>query len=517
MIKAAAGGGGKGMRVALDPADLKDGLIRAQSEARASFGDDRVFLEKFISEPRHIEIQVLGDQHGTILYLGERECSIQRRHQKVIEEAPSPFLDARTRRAMGEQAVALAKAVGYHSAGTVEFIVDGERNFYFLEMNTRLQVEHPVTELVTGLDLVEQMIKIAAGEKLSLRQADVRLDGWALEARLYAEDPARGFLPSIGRLTRYLEPEGDDVRIDTGVGEGSEVTMFYDPMLAKVCAYGPDRPSAIARLAEALDGFYLRGVNHNLAFLSALLHHRRFQAGDLSTDFIASEFGERFEGIEPTPGLRSALAAIAVALRLIEEERAAMISGRLPGWRPAIARDWIVRLGHEDVAVSAERQPSADGERFNVEVALAGGAPGATARVELAIDWRPGAPLARARLDGRNAVVQVEPCIEGYRLAHGGVELVALVRSHEAAEYAARMPAKLPPDLSRFLISPMPGLIISIAVASGEEVKAGQELAVLEAMKMENVLRAERDGKVAAVEVKPGATVAADQVLITFM
>ncbi len=516
MIKAAAGGGGKGMRVALDPGDLKEGLTRAQSEARSSFGDDRVFLEKFISEPRHIEIQVLGDQHGTILYLGERECSIQRRHQKVIEEAPSPFLDATTRRAMGEQAVALARAVGYFSAGTVEFIVDGARNFYFLEMNTRLQVEHPVTELITGLDLVEQMIKVAAGERLGLTQADVRLDGWAVEARLYAEDPSRGFLPSIGRLKRYALPTGDGVRIDSGVVEGSEVTMFYDPMLAKACAHGPDRATAIARLADALDAFYVRGVNHNLAFLSALLHHRRFQAGDLSTDFIAAEFGERFEGLAPTPGLRNALAAIAVALRLIEDERAAAISGRLPGWQPVLARDWVVRLGDEDVAVSAQRQPADSGHRFSVEVAAASGQGSAAGQVELALDWRPGEPLARALLDGKSAIVQVEACTEGYRLVHAGVELQALVRSLKAAEFAARMPVKVPPDLSRFLLSPMPGLIVSVAVAAGEEVKAGQELAVLEAMKMENVLRAERDGTVAGIEVTAGTTVAADQVLMTF-
>jgi propionyl-CoA carboxylase alpha chain len=504
MIKAAAGGGGKGMRIALDAGDVKEGLERARSEARSSFGDDRVFLEKFIQEPRHIEIQLLGDQHGNMVYLGERECSIQRRHQKVIEEAPSPFLDAETRSAMGEQAVALARAVGYYSAGTVEFIVDTEKNFYFLEMNTRLQVEHPVTELITGLDLVEQMIRVAAGERLELRQEDVRLDGWAMEARVYAEDPARGFLPSIGRLKRYVEPEGEGIRVDSGVVEGSEVTMFYDPMLAKLCAFGPDRESAIRRLSDALDGFLVRGPNHNLAFLGALLHHERFRAGDLSTGFIAAEFGDRFEDAPLTRGVRTGLAALAATLSLEAARRAARTSGQLPGWKPKVPADWVVRLGADEVPVRV----LTEGDHFAVEVE--------GKSVDIALDWAPGRPLAKASIGGRTVTVQVDPLLEGYRLTHGGVEVEALVRTRQAAEFAARMPKKEPPDLSRFLMSPMPGLIVSIAVGPGDDVKAGQELAVLEAMKMENVLRAEQDGVVGEVKVEPGATVAADQVLIAF-
>lgn len=504
MIKAAAGGGGKGMRIAFGEGDIKEGLERSQSEARSSFGDDRVFIEKYIQEPRHIEIQVLGDQHGNVIYLGERECSIQRRHQKVIEEAPSPFLDETTRRAMGEQSVALAKAVDYHSAGTVEFIVDKDKNFYFLEMNTRLQVEHPVTELITGQDLVEQMIKIAAGEALTLGQNDVTLTGWAMEARVYAEDPSRGFLPSIGRLQRYIEPEGEGIRVDSGVIEGSEVTMFYDPMLAKLCAYGEDRATAIDKLSTALDGFYVRGPRHNMAFLSALLHHKRFREGNLSTDFIAAEFGERFEGIPLSAGVKSGLAAFAATLSLTEAERAAKISGQLSSRKPDVPVDWVVSLGDEDVAV----QVVSEQQGFHVEID--------GARVDLSLDWQPGQPLAMARINGRDLVVQVDPMIEGYLLTHGGVEVAALVRMKQAAEFAARMPKKEKPDLSKWLMSPMPGLIVSIAVTPGDEVKAGQELAVLEAMKMENVLRAEQDGVVEDVNVEAGATVAADEVLIAF-
>ncbi len=504
MIKAAAGGGGKGMRVALDERDLAEGLERARSEAHSSFGDDRVFLEKFVTEPRHIEIQVLADRHGNVVHLGERECSLQRRHQKVIEEAPSPLVDATLREAMGEQAKALASAVGYFSAGTVEFVVDAERNFYFLEMNTRLQVEHPVTELVTGLDLVEQMIRIAAGEHMDLVQDDVQMRGWAIEARVYAEDPARGFLPSTGRLRRYTEPQGEHIRVDSGVVEGSEVSMFYDPMIAKVCAWGEDRAQAIERLGDALDAFYIRGPGHNVTFLNALLHHRRFRAGALSTDFIAAEFGERFTGVVPSGAVRTGMAAVALGLRLRQIERETAISGQLPSWRPRIPREWVVELGAENVDVAV----SASEDELTMEVD--------GKEIKLALDWTPGRPLARARFGGRQVIVQVEPCPEGFRLSHGGTELRALVRTREAAEFAARIPAKAPPDISRYLLSPMPGLIVSIAVEPGQPVKAGQELAVLEAMKMENVLRAERDAIVEEVRVQPGATVAADEVLMAF-
>ena len=504
MVKASAGGGGKGMRIAHDDRELLDGLDRARSEARSSFGDDRVFIEKYVVEPRHIEIQVLGDQQGNTLYLGERECSIQRRHQKVIEEAPSPFLDEATRRAMGEQAVALARAVGYYSAGTVEFIVDRDRNFYFLEMNTRLQVEHPVTELVTGLDLVELMIKVAAGEPLPFAQQDVRLDGWALEARVYAEDPRRGFLPSIGRLVRYREPAGEGIRVDSGIVEGGEVSMYYDPMIAKLCAFGPDRATATARLARALDGYLVRGVGHNIPFLSAVLANPRFAAGRLSTNFIAEEYGERFQGRELDEATRRDLAAVVVAMRVRETARAAEIGGRMRTWRYRPVTEWSVKLGDEILDVDVDFH--GDGLACTV----------AGRKLHVAVEWQPGHKLARATIDGRFLVVQVDPLLEGYLLSHGGAELKALLRTRRAAEYAARMPPKVPPDTSRLVKSPMPGLIVSVAVASGQDVKLGQELLILEAMKMENVLRAERDGTVAEVKISPRDTVAADQVLLTF-
>jgi propionyl-CoA carboxylase alpha chain len=505
MVKASAGGGGKGMRIAQDDRELLDGLERSRSEARASFGDDRVFIEKYVVEPRHIEIQVLGDRHGNLVHLGERECSIQRRHQKVIEEAPSPFLDEATRRAMGEQAVSLAQAVGYHSAGTVEFIVDRDRNFYFLEMNTRLQVEHPVTELVTGVDLVELMIKVAAGEPLPFTQADVELTGWAIEARVYAEDPRRGFLPAVGRLTRYREPSGEGIRVDSGVVEGGEVSMFYDPMIAKLCAYGPDRPAAIRRLGRALDGYVVRGLGHNIPFLSAVLANPRFIAGRLTTNFIAEEFGDRFQGLAPSDVKLHELAAVAVAMRFRESSRAASISGRMRSWRYRPMTEWSVQIGDAVLPVDVDVHGD-DG----LTVAVAGH------KQHVAVEWSPGRPLARATIDGRFLVVQVDPILEGYLLTHGGAELKVLLRTRQAAEYAARMPTKPPPDTSRLVRSPMPGLIVSVTVAQGQEVKFGQELCVLEAMKMENVLRAERDGVVGEVRIAPRDTVAADQVLLTF-
>jgi propionyl-CoA carboxylase alpha chain len=505
MVKASAGGGGKGMRIAHDDQELLDGLERARSEAQSSFGDDRVFIEKYVVEPRHIEIQLLGDRHGNLVYLGERECSIQRRHQKVIEEAPSPFLDEATRRAMGEQAVALGQAVGYHSAGTVEFIVDRDRNFYFLEMNTRLQVEHPVTELITGLDLVELMIRVAAGEALPLRQSDVRLDGWAIEARVYAEDPRRGFLPSTGRLVRYHQPVGQGVRIDSGIAEGGEVSMFYDPMIAKLCAHAPDRQTATARLSRALDGFLIRGLSHNIPFLTAVLATPRFAEGRLTTNFIAEEFGDRFQGRELDKCQRRDLAAVAVAMRVREAARDAEIDGRMRTWRYRPVTAWSVQLGTELIEADVE---------FH-------GAEGLTVTVfdhklHIALEWQPGQALAKATIDGRFLVAQVDPALEGYVLSHGGAELRVLLRTRKAAEYAARMPLKTPPDTSRLVRSPMPGLIVRVAVSPGDEVKLGQELCVLEAMKMENVLRAERDGIVAEVRMGPKDTVAADQVLVTF-
>jgi propionyl-CoA carboxylase alpha chain len=505
MVKAAAGGGGKGMRIAHDDPSLIEGLERARSEARSSFGDDRVFLEKYVEQPRHIEIQVLGDKHGHVIHLGERECSIQRRHQKVIEEAPSPFLDEATRQAMGAQAVALAEAVGYHSAGTVEFIVDAHRNFYFLEMNTRLQVEHPVTELVTGLDLVEWMIRIADGERLTLRQEDVRLEGWAVEARVYAEDPSRGFLPSTGRLRRYVEPRGEGIRVDAGVAEGLNVSMFYDPMIAKLCAFADDRTTAATRLADALDAYVIRGLSHNIAFLTALVTHPRFLEGRLTTNFIAEEYGDRFQGTELPAEAKEDLAAVALAMRGVEARRAIAGSGKLHGWKPAHVADWLVTLNDEPFSLTLGDSDA------GAPVIVSG-----RGRLRVWLDWKPGRLIASARVDDRSLLVQVDRRREGYLLTHRGAQIEAVIRTRKAAEYAMRMPKKVPPDLSKMLVSPMPGLIVSVAAEVGQEVKAGQELCVLEAMKMENVLRAERDAVVETLEVKPRDTVAADQVLMTF-
>ena len=505
MIKASAGGGGKGMRIARDDGEVREGFRAAASEARSSFADDRVFIEKFIEDPRHIEIQILADRHGNVLYLGERECSLQRRHQKVIEEAPSPFLDDKTRAAMGRQAVALAAAVGYESAGTVEFIVDAKKHFYFLEMNTRLQVEHPVTELVTGLDLVAQMIRIAAGEKLTLKQKDVRTKGWAIEARVYAEDPERGFLPSTGRLVRYREPSaGSSVRIDSGVYEGADISMFYDPMIAKLIGYGGDRQEATAALTDALDALQIRGVAHNTRFLSALLQHPRFAAGRLSTGFIAEEFPDGFHAGAADPAALRLLGAVAAAMHHQHREREAAISGRLHPAEPRDGSEWVVlhNGAKQTVTVAATAGGFAviDGD----------------ASYELVSTWRIGDALYQGTVNGRAVTVQVERRGIGYRLGHGSAQADLLVLSPRAAEFAALMPRKRPPDLSRFLLSPMPGLLASLAVAAGQDVKAGQELCVVEAMKMENLLRAERDGRVAVLHAKPGDSLAVDQPILEF-
>jgi propionyl-CoA carboxylase alpha chain len=505
MIKASAGGGGKGMRLARNDDEVREGFRAASHEAKSSFADERVFIEKFVEDPRHIEIQVLADGHGTCLYLGERECSIQRRHQKVIEEAPSPFLDAKTRAAMGEQAVALAKAVGYRSAGTVEFIVDAKRNFYFLEMNTRLQVEHPVTEMVTGIDLVEQMIRIAAGEKLGLTQKDVILTGWAIEARVYAEDPLRNFLPSIGRLTRYREPiAGRGVRIDSGVYEGAEISVYYDPMIAKLIGYGEDRRRATAAISAALDAYQIRGVSHNIPFLSALLRHPRFVAGRLTTGFIAEEFPDGFQGAKPSEEEHQLLAAVAAVVHHRVQQRDEQISGRLSPPKESGGADYVVVLGLDHLPVTV------------AETAGGHAIIGAGASIELIGDWHPGDTLFRGRADGETVAVQVDRIGIGYRLSHGGVTLDLKVLSPRAAALAKLMPLKQLPDLSRFLLSPMPGLLVSLAVKSGEEVKAGQELAVVEAMKMENLLRAERDGKVGKLHAAPGDSLAVDQAILEF-
>jgi propionyl-CoA carboxylase alpha chain len=487
------------MRIARSDGEARDGFRSAGNEARASFADDRIFIEKYIEEPRHIEIQVLGDAHGNIIHLGERECSIQRRHQKVVEEAPSPFLDEKTRAAMGAQAVALARAVGYRSAGTVEFIVDRKRNFYFLEMNTRLQVEHPVTEMVTGLDLVELMILIAAGEKLPMAQKDIRLHGSAIEARIYAEDPVRNFLPSVGRLVHYRPPTGDGIRVDSGVYEGAEIGIQYDPMIAKLVAYGETRELATARLGAALDAFYIRGLSHNVGFLAAVLAKERFAAGRLSTDFIAEEFPDGYSG-SAAPAVKAQAIAVAAAMRLVIAERET--------WNAASKRplpeEWVVCLGAEQYPVRTVRC------KGTITVAREG------ERHTVVTTWQPGKALLDATVDGTPLVFQVDRDGIGWRLTRGGASLPVKMLTPRAAELLALMPAKPPPDLSRFLLSPMPGLLVSIAVVEGQEVKAGEELAVVEAMKMENVLRAERDGRVAKVSAKPGDNLAVDQVILEF-
>jgi propionyl-CoA carboxylase alpha chain len=494
MIKASAGGGGKGMRIAYTDTEAREGFVSATNEAKASFADDRVFIEKYVEEPRHIEIQLIGDSHGNCVYLWERECSIQRRHQKVIEEAPSPFLDAATRKAMGEQAVALAKAVQYKSAGTVEFIVDKNRNFFFLEMNTRLQVEHPVTELITGLDLVELMIRVAAGEQLPFAQKDVKLAGWAVEARVYAEDPFRNFLPSTGRLVKYREPmPGPDVRVDTGVCEGGEISMFYDPMIAKLCTYGTDRLSAIDRMRRALDEFYVRGVSHNLPFLAALMAHPRFREGRLTTNFIAEEFKGGFGAKHLPPRDPAVLAAVAAALERVRDER-----------RGLALDDRVVMLNREPVALTIS---GTDGT-FTVE---AGGR-----SIALQTAWGPGDPLLHGSVDGQAVAVQVDAVGSGWRLVHEGGQADALVLTPRQAELYALMPVKAAPDTSKFLLSPMPGLLASLAVSEGQEVKAGEALAVVEAMKMENVLRAVQDGTVKTLHARAGDSLKVDQKIIEF-
>ncbi len=505
MLKASAGGGGKGMRVAWNDAECRDGFERATNEAKSSFGDERVFVEKLIEEPRHIEIQVLADSHGHVIYLGERECSTQRRHQKVIEECPSPLLDEVTRQTMGEQAVALARAVDYQSAGTVEFIVDGQRHFYFLEMNTRLQVEHPVTELVTGIDLVEWMIRIANGEKLPLTQAEVKLNGWAIEARVYAEDPFRNFLPSAGRLTRYMPPEENDlVRVDTGIYEGSEVSMYYDPMIAKVITYGATRDQAIARMRTALDAFYIRGVSHNIGFLTALMKHPRFVEGRLSTNLIAEEYPSGFQAADIPHDDPALLVAVAAAIHRQYMDRAARISGQMPGLERRVEDRWVVFMRGEYHPVTV--QPVEGGHEVIYRGEL----------FAVHSDWWFGQSLFRGTLNGTDICVQVERRYLEYRLFHGGSQVDVLLLTPEAAELHQLMPVKAPPDLSRYLLSPMPGLLTQVVVESGKEIRAGETLAVIEAMKMENVLYADRDCVVAKVLAKAGDSLTVDQPIIEF-
>jgi propionyl-CoA carboxylase alpha chain len=515
MIKASAGGGGKGMRIAHSRDQVAEGFARARSEAKSSFGDDRVFVEKFITDPRHIEIQVLGDKHGNVIHLGERECSIQRRNQKVVEEAPSPLLDEATRRAMGEQAVALAKAVGYDSAGTVEFVAGQDKSFYFLEMNTRLQVEHPVTELVTGIDLVEQMIRVAAGEKLAMTQADVRMSGWAVESRIYAEDPYRNFLPSIGRLVRYRPPRegtiGDvTVRNDTGVAEGGEISLHYDPMVAKLVTHAPTREEAIEAQADALDAFVIDGVQHNIPFLSALMQHPRWQAGNLSTGFIAEEYPQGFHPIAPEGETATRLAAVAAALDHIGNERKRRISGQLKSTRVTFDQERVVRLGSREFHIDMEDSI----ERLVVAFRREDG--GASDRHMVRSAWRPGTPTWAGLIDEAWATVQVRPILNGFQLSYRGVQTPAHVYTPQEAAAARLMPVRKQTNSGKKLVCPMPGLVVSIAVVPGQEVKAGETLAVVEAMKMENVLRAERDGVVKTIHAKPGETLAVDAVILEF-
>lgn len=525
MIKASAGGGGKGMRIAWDDAGAREGFQSSKNEAANSFGDDRIFIEKFVTQPRHIEIQVLCDSHGNGIYLGERECSIQRRQQKVVEEAPSPFLDEATRKAMGEQAVALAKAVDYASAGTVEFIVDGDKNFYFLEMNTRLQVEHPVTELITGVDLVEQMIRVAYGEKLAMAQDDVKLTGWAIENRLYAEDPYRGFLPSIGRLTRYRPPEetaagpllingkwqGDApegdfaVRNDTGVYEGGEISMYYDPMIAKLCTWAPTREAAIAHMRDALDGFELEGIGHNLPFLSAVMDHDIFIKGEMTTAFIEEQYPDGFEGVMLDEVALRKIAASAAAMHRVAEIRRTRVSGRMDNHERRVGAAWVVSLQGQDypVTIAADREGS--DVHFDDGTVL-----------RVASKWTPGDQLARLDVNGEGLVLKVGKISGGFRIRSRGAEVKVHVRTPRQAELAKLMPEKVAPDTSKMLLCPMPGLIVKINVEEGEEVQEGQALCTVEAMKMENILRAERKGTVSKINAAPGDSLAVDEVIMEF-
>ena len=510
MIKASAGGGGKGMRIAWNDEEAREGFQSSKNEAANSFGDDRIFIEKFVTQPRHIEIQVLADAHGNCIYLNERECSIQRRNQKVVEEAPSPFLDEATRKAMGEQSCALAKAVGYASAGTVEFIVDGDRNFYFLEMNTRLQVEHPVTELITGVDLVEQMIRVANGEPLSITQDDVKINGWAIENRLYAEDPYRNFLPSIGRLTRYRPPaeeatETAVVRNDTGVFEGGEISMYYDPMIAKLCTWAPTRADAIEEMRIALDRFELEGIGHNLPFLAAVMDHPKFTSGDMTTAFIAEEYPDGFQGVELNEAELRRIAASAAAMNRVAEIRRTKISGRMDNHERRVGDNWVVSLQGEKFAVSVAADANGSTVTFD---------DGASLRVEG--EWTPGMMLADMSVDGAPLVMKVGKITGGFRIRNRGADLKMHVRSPRQAELALHMIEKLPPDTSKMLLCPMPGLIVKVDVEVGQEVQEGQALCTVEAMKMENILRAERKGVVSKINAAAGDSLAVDDIIMEF-
>ena len=510
MIKASAGGGGKGMRIAWNDSEVKEGFQSSKNEAASSFGDDRIFIEKFVTQPRHIEIQVLADTKGNCIYLGERECSIQRRNQKVVEEAPSSFLDEKTRRKMGEQACNLAKAVGYSSAGTVEFIVDKDKNFYFLEMNTRLQVEHPVTELITGIDLVEQMILVATGKPLSITQKDIKLTGWAIESRLYAEDPYRNFLPSIGRLTRYRPPaeikdKHSIVRNDTGVYEGGEISMYYDPMIAKLCTWAPDRAKAIEQMRIALDRFEVEGIGHNLPFLSAVMDHKKFISGKITTAFIAEEYSEGFNGVDLNDDEIKDLAACAAAMNRVAEIRRTKISGRMDNHERRVGDDWVVQIAGKVFLVNVLADTAGANVIFEDETSI-----------RISGDWLPGKKLANMTAGDKNLVIKINKITGGFRMRTRGADLKVLVRTPRQAELSKHMQEKLPPDTSKMLLCPMPGLLVKIDVELGQEVQAGQPLCTVEAMKMENILRAERKGVVAKINSSVGDSLAVDDIILEF-
>ena len=510
MIKASAGGGGKGMRIAWNDTEVKEGFESSKNEAASSFGDDRIFIEKFVTQPRHIEIQILADTQGNCIYLGERECSIQRRNQKVVEEAPSSFLDQKTRKEMGEQACKLAKAVGYFSAGTVEFIVDRDKNFYFLEMNTRLQVEHPVTELITDVDLVEQMISIAAGKPLSISQKDIKLSGWAIESRLYAEDPYRNFLPSIGRLTRYRPPtevkeKAVIVRNDTGVFEGGEISMYYDPMIAKLCTWAPNRAKAIEQMRTALDRFELEGIGHNLPFLSAVMDHERFVSGNITTAFIAEEYPDGFNGVDLSDDKIIDLAACAAAMNRVAEIRRTKISGRMDNHERRVGDDWVVQISGKVFSVNVSADTSGANVVFEDKTSI-----------RITGDWFPGKKLANMNANDNKLVIKMSKLTGGFRMRTRGADLKVLVRSPRQAELSEYMQEKLPPDTSKMLLCPMPGLIVKIDVEAGQEVQEGQPLCTVEAMKMENILRAERTGTIAKINSNVGDSLAVDDVILEF-
>ena len=512
MIKASAGGGGKGIRVAANDKEVEEGFPAVKAEATASFGDDRIFIEKFILEPRHIEIQVLGDKHGNCIYLNERECSIQRRNQKVIEEAPSPLLDAETRKKMGEQAVALAKAVNYDSAGTVEFVASGkDKGFYFLEMNTRLQVEHPVTEMITGVDLVEQMLLVAYGETLKIKQSDVKINGWAVESRVYAEDPYRNFLPSIGRLKRFHPPaEGKvargTVRLDSGVREGDEISMFYDPMIAKLITHGKDRDAALDAHGEALDRFHIEGIQDNIPFIAAVVDEKRFRSGNITTAYIKDEFPEGFQGTEPTKEQEAQLICSAAYVHAFFSRRAAQISGQMSDPAASMRKDWVVILGDKhhpvtiDIGKDGEAQITVDGGKAH----------------SLVTSWHPGEHLVDGVLDGKPFAVKFADRTEGYLFRHRGVALRALVCTPFVADLHGRLPEKPKADTSKLVISPMPGLVVSMDVTMGQEVQEGEAVCIVEAMKMQNIIRAGATGTVKAINVKAGDSVAADEIMVEF-